>query len=193
MGELQEPAGVSLDQIDLLEAALRAHATLWQIVGSFDDIGLPDGWLVAGAVAQTVWNTCLGRPPHSGIKDADIVYFDADDLSAEAEAREEARLLDRFADLGFKIDVKNEARIHLWYQQKFGYAIAPYRSTAAAIATFPTTATSVGVRWGHAGFECCAPFGLGDLFSLIVRPNKVQITPPRFVCHKASRSPGRRD
>jgi hypothetical protein len=25
-------------------------------------------------------------------------------------------------------------------------------------------------------FECCAPFGLDDLFGLVVRPNKRQIT-----------------
>jgi uncharacterized protein len=75
------------------------------------------------------------------------------------------------------LDVKNEARVHVWYRQKFGYAIPPYRSSAAAIATFPTTATSIGVRWRNGQLECCAPFGVGDLFGLIVRPNKVQITP----------------
>jgi uncharacterized protein len=75
-----------------------------------------------------------------------------------------------------KLDVKNEARVHLWYQQRFGYAIEPCRSSADAIATFPTTATAVGVRRIHGEFECCAPFGLADLFGLIVRPNKRQIT-----------------
>jgi hypothetical protein len=168
---------VSLSQLEVLEVALRRHEAIWQIIGSFDDIGLPDCWLVAGAVAQTIWNNCLGRPPQSGIKDADIVYFDADNLSAEAEAREEACLRDRFARLGLKLDVKNEARVHLWYEGKFGFPIPPYRSTAAAIATFPTTATSIGVRWCRGRLECCAPFGLSDLFGLIVRPNKVQITP----------------
>jgi hypothetical protein len=46
-----------------------------------------------------------------------------------------------------------------------------------AIATFPTTATSIGVRRYSGQFECCAPFRLDDLFDLIVRPKKVQITP----------------
>ena len=75
-----------------------------------------------------------------------------------------------------KLDVKNEARIHLWYEECFGYAIKPYISSADAIATFPTTATAVGVRRIHGKFECCAPFGLDDLFGLVVRPNKRQIT-----------------
>src|SRR6266404_4254759 len=38
---------VPVDQIERLEAALRRHETLWQIVGCLEDIGLPDCWLVA--------------------------------------------------------------------------------------------------------------------------------------------------
>src|ERR1700720_4404858 len=48
---------------------------------------------------------------------------------------------------------------------------APTRS-----ATFPTTATAVGVRRIYGKLECCAPFGLDDLFGLLVKPNKRQIT-----------------
>ena len=32
-------------------------------------------------------------------------------------------------------DVKNEARVHLWYEARFGAAIPPYQSAEAAIAT----------------------------------------------------------
>jgi uncharacterized protein len=49
-------------------------------------------------------------------------------------------------------------------------------SSADAISGFPTTATSVGVRISDSKFECFAPFGLDDLFGLIVRPNEHQIT-----------------
>jgi len=58
----------------------------------------------------------------------------------------------------------------------FRSAVEPYSSSADAIATFPTTATSVGIRRVFGKFECCAPFGLDDLFGLVVRPNKRQIT-----------------
>lgn len=77
-----------------------------------------------------------------------------------------------FSDLDVKIDVTNEARVHLWYERRFGFAIAPYRSTEHAISTWPTTASSVGVRYDVNGFIVCAPFGLDDLFSMVVRPNK---------------------
>ena len=66
--------------------------------------------------------------------------------------------------------------MHVWYEDRFGYAIETYSSGADAIATFPTTATAVEVRWIRGKLECCAPFGLDDLFGLVVRPNKRQIT-----------------
>jgi hypothetical protein len=81
-----------------------------------------------------------------------------------------------FSDLSIWIDVKNEARVHLWYESKFGRPLAPYISTADAISTFPTTATAVGVRPGANGLELVAPFGLDDLLGLVVRPNKKQIS-----------------
>jgi uncharacterized protein len=71
---------------------------------------------------------------------------------------------------------KNEARVHLWYEGRFGHPIAPYSSCTDAIANFSTTATAIGVRRHDGEVECCAPFGLDNLFRLIVRPNKRQIT-----------------
>jgi uncharacterized protein len=162
--------------IERLEAQLRENFWLSQILRPFDRIGLPDAWRVAGCIAQTVWNLACGHAPEFGIKDVDIVYFDPIDLSAEAEASHEKRLANYFGDLPVKLDIKNEARVHLWYEEAFGYPIAPYRSSTDAIASFPTTATAVGVRWARDKFECCAPFGLDDLFALKVRPNKRQIT-----------------
>nr|WP_210316491.1 nucleotidyltransferase family protein [Rhizobium leguminosarum] len=140
------------------------------------EIALPDAWLVAGAIAQTVWNHTFGLPLANGINDIDIVYFEANGLSEEAEADHAARIRTTFSDLPIWIDVKNEARVHLWYEAKFGYPIEPYTSTINAIATFPTTATAVGVRPHNGGLELCAPFGLSDLLGGVVRANKRQIT-----------------
>ena len=159
-----------------LHVFVRQNQCLADILERFDDIALPDAWLVAGCIAQTIWNLACGQPAELGIKDVDLIYFDAEDISVEAEAGHERRLRNLFGHLAIKLDVKNEARVHLWYQTRFGYAMEPYLSSADAIATFPTTATAVGVRRIHGEFECCAPFGLDDLFGLVVRPNKRQIT-----------------
>ena len=163
-------------QEDLLRLVLARSPIVATIVDRWLQIGLPDCWLVAGCLAQTVWNDAFGLPATHGISDIDLVYFDGEDLSAEREAGHAARLGTVFADLGLRIDVKNEARVHLWYAEKFGNALAPYVSTEDAITTFPTTATAVGVQPRAGGLHVFAPYGLSDLLGLIVRPNKKQIT-----------------
>lgn len=151
---------------------LRRNPSLRAVLDCWTALRLPDAWIVAGALAQSIWNQEHGRPADADIKDIDIVYFNASDLSAEGEAAEEVRIRNLFAGLGPRFDVKNEARVHLWYGRKFGREIAPYTSTADAIATFPTTATSVGVQPVGGGLAIEAPFGLDDLLGMVVRPNR---------------------
>jgi len=173
---LQSTPPSARSAVDRLQAALAQNRSLSELLARFDEIGLPDAWLVAGAITQTVWNLAFGQPAERGIKDVDLVYFHEADLSPEAEAARENRLRHLFRHLPIRLDVKNEARVHLWYEARFGYPIAPYSSASDAIASFPTTATSLGVRRNGPAVECCAPFGLDDLFGLIVRPNRRQVT-----------------
>ncbi|MFY4774941.1 nucleotidyltransferase family protein [Metabacillus sp. RGM 3146] len=134
-------------------------------------------YIGAGCLVQTVWNYLSGNPLDYGIEDIDIVYYDAENLSFEKEKQLEIRITSLLNNLPFKVDVKNEARVHLWYEDKFGYKIEPYQSLEDAINSWPTTATSIGVRKGTNGqFEVYAPYGLNDLFGMIVRANKLQIT-----------------
>ncbi|AJY45790.1 nucleotidyltransferase family protein [Martelella endophytica] len=165
-----------MDDVSRLIGAVERSPLLAPILLAWERIALPDCWLVAGALAQTVWNDRFGYAPDRGIADIDIVYFDPDDLSERAEAHEAARIRALFSDIPAWLDVKNQARVHLWYPGRFGYAIAPYDNTARAIATFPTTATSIGIRPGPGGIEVEAPFGLSDLMSATVRPNKTQVS-----------------
>ena len=159
---------------------MQSSPLLGPVLDRWDGIRLPDAWLVAGAVAQTVWNAKFGFPPDHGIRDVDIVYFDETDLTEESEETEERRIRSLFADLTVQFDVKNEARVHLWYEKKFGRAIPPYRSTEDAVATFPTTATAIGIRPNATSLDVSAPFGLTDLFNLVVRPNKALVTAERY-------------
>jgi hypothetical protein len=163
-------------QIGQLAAALASNRFISSVLQRWPEVDLPNGWLAAGAIAQTVWNIAHRRAPEADIKDVDLAYFDADDLSAESELGNEARIRCLFSALGVAIDVKNEARVHIWYEAKFGSPIPPYRSVEEAIATFPTTATAIGVRPQGSRLEGQGPFGLDDLLGLVVRPNKAQIT-----------------
>ncbi|MDE2562726.1 MAG: nucleotidyltransferase family protein [Sphingomonadales bacterium] len=159
-----------------LRSIVASSPILVTVLDRWAGIDLPDCWLSGSAIAQTAWNAAFGQSPEYGLADIDLVYFDAADLSEEGEARRANRIRTLFPELPLWIDAKNEARVHLWYEAKFGYAITPYRSSEHAISTFPTTAGAVGIRPDVAGISIHAPFGLSDLLSCTVRPNKTQIT-----------------
>lgn len=165
---------------DQLRSILARSPIVATVIDRWPQIGLPDCWLAAGCLAQTVWNDAFGLPSMHGLSDIDLVYFDGSDLSQEAEAAHAERIRALFADLGLWVDVKNEARVHLWYAEKFGTAQAPYASTEDAITTFPATATAIGVQPHADGLHVFAPYGLSDLLGLIVRPNKKQVTRPIY-------------
>jgi hypothetical protein len=158
-----------------LEEALLANALLWEALHRLPSLHLPDWYLGAGCVAQTIWNLAHGKPAGEDILDYDLVYFDSD-VSEEAEEGARRRACELLSDLGLVLDMKNQARVHVWYRQRFGYDIGAYVSAADAIATWPTTATAVGVRADGDELSVCAPFGLGDLFGLVIRANRVQVT-----------------
>ena len=61
-----------------------------------------------------------GYPLEHGILDYDVFYFDCDDLTWEAEDRIIRRCAELFSDLGVEVQVRNQARVHLWYEQKYG-------------------------------------------------------------------------
>ena len=152
------------------------HADLWTVIRGLGELRLPNVYVGAGAVAQTVWNVACGLDAAHAIRDLDVVYFDADDLSAQAEERVKANVKAHFTGVRCELDVKNQARVHLWYEGKFSRAIAPFSTVEEAIATWPTSATAVGVRWEEDALKVHAPYGLEDLLNLVVRPNPILVT-----------------
>lgn len=162
------------------ETAITDSRLLAPVLQNWDSIQLKNCWLVAGCIAQTLWNNKFGFPPDHGISDLDLVYHDPNDLSEDAEQQHAERIQQSFSHVPVWLDVKNEARIHLWYEGKFGYSIPPYQSAEAAISTFPMTATAVGIRPRGNELEVYAPFGLDDLMNGVVRANKAQITQEIF-------------
>ena len=160
-----------------LDDVLDRQPVVAGILERVPSLGLPGWYLGAGCIAQTVWNALHGFDLTLGIKDYDLVFFDDGDVSQQGERDTERRVDDLVSDLGaVVVDVTNEARVHMWYEERFGQPIEPYPSSEAAIATWPTTATSIGVRRSGGPLEVCAPFGLDDLFRMIVRPNKRLVT-----------------
>lgn len=136
------------------------------------DFDLPDWWIVSGALYNTVWNHLTGRPSGYGIKDFDLFYFDASDLSWEAENLVIMRGEEIFRRLAKPVEIRNQARVHLWYEPRFGQKREPRGSSRESIGQFASRAHSVGVRIGRAGeLEVFAPYGLEDIFSFRIAPN----------------------
>ncbi len=160
-------------QLKTFERMVMANPVVATIVQRIPELRLPDCWLAAGSLFQTVWNTLSGRDLQAGILDYDINYFDASDLSWHAEDRSIRRATDLFADLEVTVEVRNEARVHLWYEAKYGTPCPPYRNTPHAVSTFPNCSSCLAVRAGSDGLQVYAPFGFTDLFSMTIRPNPV--------------------
>jgi hypothetical protein len=166
-----------VEQTSVLVGLLRDSPLVDVVLSRVALLDLPDWYLGAGCIAGTVWNNLHGFADGSCIKDCDVVYFDDTDTSYEAEDRRIHDTAALFADLPVPVELRNQARVHLWYERRFGSEILPYRSSEDAIRNWPTTATSIGVRTAPNGsLDVCAPHGLADLLDMVVRPNKSQVS-----------------
>jgi hypothetical protein len=154
------------DCASILQAILSTDPLRCRVLGIVFSLGLPDCWVGAGFIRNAVWDHLHGRPASRHAGDVDVLWFCSD----HAEQAEDRRLevLLRGLDPSIDWSVKNQARMHVRNDD------APYSSVVEAIGYWPETATAVAVRQMTQGsFEIAAPYGLGDLFNLVLRP-----TPP---------------
>lgn len=156
-----------------LAAIVRADAGLMYVLTTVRALDLPDWRLVSGAVYQAVWNARTGRPAGYGVKDYDLAYFDASDLSYEAEDVVIKRVAAAFDEpFRSQVEVRNQARVHLWFKNRFGEPYAPLHSTDEALGRFVAPTFAVGVRLeADDSLSIAAPFGLDDVFAMTIRPN----------------------
>lgn len=156
------------------------------IVERLPALELPDCWLVSGALFQTIWNLRTGKLPQHAIRDYDIFYFDPD-TSYEAEDRAIARARETFADLDVVIELRNQARVHLWYEKKFSSPYPPLSCATEGIDRFLMRCAQIGLRAEHGTYEIYAPHGLQDIEDMIVRPNRMPNFRPELYLEKALR------
>jgi hypothetical protein len=170
---LRNPAETSEDERKAaLEDIVRASATLPRILEAIRKIGLSDGWLVSGGLYQSVWNVLTGLPEGSGIKDYDVIYFDGRDLSYEAEDSVIKAMNAVLPDLADKLEVRNQARVHLWYENRFGRPYAPLSCAMESLTTYAAKTHAVAVRLTTDDrLEIHAPFGLANIFAMRLVPN----------------------
>ncbi len=164
-----------------LETIIRADPVLMDVLFGLRDAAVPDSLLVAGALYNAVWNSLSGRPPLYGVNDLDVFYFDASDLSYEAEDRVIRQLGARFAHLPVPVQVRNQARVHLWFEEKFGAPFTPLSSSAQMLERYAAKTHAVAARLEpDDSLTILAPFGLDDIFSFRVVPNHALANRPGY-------------
>jgi uncharacterized protein len=158
---------------DRLDAIIRGDPDLMHLLDRLRSLRLPQWRLVAGCLYQTVWNVLTGRPHRTGIKDYDLIYFDPDDLSWEAEDAVIQRVATATGDCVGPLEVRNQARVHLWFEARFGCAYPQLACADDALRYYASIVHAVGVRLNADGLlDIAAPFGLDDLFAMVIRPNR---------------------
>jgi hypothetical protein len=162
-------AGAAMDRDEFLAAALK-NPVNETIARQLFELALPDAWLVSGCLVQTVWNVLTGRAVGYGINDYDVFYFDSD-TSWEAEDAVIRMLAARLKKLGVTVETRNQARVHLWYEEKHGLPYPQLTCSNDGIDRFLTANTMVGLRRSATGYDVYAPNGFDDIARMIARPN----------------------
>lgn len=149
-------------------------------------LNIADAWLVSGCLVQTVWNIQTGRTITHGIADYDVFYFDPD-TSWHAEDAVIRAMRPTASRFGIDIQVRNQARVHLWYREKHGRPYPELRSATQGIDRFLTRNTMIGVRLIDGGFDVYAPHAFDEVANMIVRPNITSNFSAEAYAQKAAR------
>jgi hypothetical protein len=164
-----------------------ADADIRNVMRTAIELGIPSWAVGGGALRDVAWDFIFCNSSPTSHRDIDLVYFHPD-VSEASEARIERAVADRCP--GIPIEVRNQARVHLWYASKFGYEIAPIVDIEDAISRFPEICTSVAVAGASlSNLSVLAPCGLDDLFNGILRWNPRQVTRDYFRQRLARKNP----
>jgi uncharacterized protein len=175
------------ERIEALKQILKTVPHVMKILRTISDLQLPDAWLVSGGIYQTAWNVMTERPPFHGIKDFDVIYFDGADTSYEAEDLIIKKVDAALPDLAKLLEARNQARVHLWYQQRFGRPYRPLDCAMDSLTTYASRTHAVAVRLNpNNELVVHAPFGLANLFGMRLVPNYAQPNPETYA-EKAAR------
>jgi hypothetical protein len=162
-----------------LTALIRSSTVLMRALRAARTVNPPDWLIGAGVIRERVWDHLHGFTQPAPSKDVDLAFFDPSSLGSETEREVQRAMVAAVPDISW--DVTNQAAVHLWYPKVFGIPINPLTSSADAVATWPETATAIGIRLlGDDSIEVVAPCGLDDLFGLICRRNPRWVTKEQY-------------
>ena len=120
-------------------------------------------YLGGGVIRNLVWDYLHGFENATAFDDIDVIYFNSVSKEEVYDEKLEKILLKEIPNL--KWDVKNQARMHEINSDE------PYADLNDAISKWPETSSAILLRKTEKNkFEWVIPFGLKDLFRLIVKP-----------------------
>lgn len=164
MTAARRPIDPAVEGESALRRLLLAEPPFVRLLEALRQERLPDAWIAAGALRNTVWDRLHGFTERHGPGDVDVVYYDPVAPSPRRDAEIQARLAARLPDVPW--EVVNQAWIHEYNDEP------PYDSTRDALSRWTETCTSVAARLDVAGrIEILAPHGVEDLLRLVARPN----------------------
>ena len=162
------------EQIEIFTSILKENKELIDVLEYVSSLNLPNYYIAAGCVFQTIWNKIDNKDLNFNIKDIDVIYHNEKDLSGEKDLEYYELVNDYCKHKGYKyeIDVSNEARMHIWKKEKFGIDVKPYISSEDAINKWIATVHAIGITKDGDKIKVYAPYGLSDIFSKTIRPIK---------------------
>ncbi|WP_428742328.1 nucleotidyltransferase family protein [Tenacibaculum sp.] len=137
-------------------------AWMLSILETVKSLNLSDCWIGAGFVRNKIWDYKHQRT-RTSLNDIDVIFFDKNDSSKEYELTLEKKLHTIIPTVNWS--VKNQVRMSV----RNGHS--QYENCCDAISYWPETATAIAVKLNSNNqIEFIAPYGLSDLFNLIVKP-----------------------
>ena len=73
------------EQLETFIYILKQNKNLMVMLDYISELNLPNFYIAAGSVFQTIWNYYDGKDLNFGIKDIDVIYYNNDDLSVEKD------------------------------------------------------------------------------------------------------------
>lgn len=170
------------EQIYYQELTQLIQSTPW-FVSILETVRLcnPPDWLVgAGVIRNLVWDYLHQYQTPTPPADIDVIFFDPQNLRPERDRMVQQQLAQRLPHVIW--EATNQAAVHLWYEEVFGFSVPALHSSEEAVGTWPETATSVAVRLLSTDeISIVAPCGLSDLFNMVLRRNPFRVTREQFV------------
>ncbi len=163
------------EQYETFISIIEKNKNLMAVLDYIAKLELPNFYIAAGSVFQTIWNYYDKKDLNFGIKDIDIIYYNNSDLSVEKDL-EYYNIINEYVKLNglnYEVDVSNEARMHLWkIEHNQGNNVEQYKNSEDAMSKWIATVHAIGITKVNDTIKIYAPYGLSDIYSRTIRPIK---------------------